>query len=40
MNFSKQKKHERDTAAIGNNIGIPAPNIIAMNTIFMIAEYL
>jgi len=40
MNFSRQNITERDIAAIGNKIGIPAPNIIVMNTMFIMAEYL
>jgi|TARA_B110000285_G_C15117741_1_gene615184 hypothetical protein len=40
MNFSKFKKNVRDKAAIGKRIGIPAPNIIVMNTIFKMVEYL
>jgi hypothetical protein len=40
MYFSKQEKQERDIAAIGNRIGIPDPNIIVMNTIFNMVEYL
>jgi hypothetical protein len=40
MNFSRQKKQERETAAIGKRIGMAAPNIMVMKTMFMMLEYL
>jgi hypothetical protein len=40
MNFSRQNIAESEIAAIGKRIGIPAPNIMVMNTIFMMLEYL